>query len=45
MALKLVALAQNNMELSISKLTEMTPAPNLVGVQGQMKGVGAEVDL
>lgn len=30
MALKLVALAQNNVELNISKLTEMTPAPNLV---------------
>uniref|UniRef100_K1PN15 Epidermal growth factor receptor substrate 15-like 1 n=1 Tax=Magallana gigas TaxID=29159 RepID=K1PN15_MAGGI len=32
-ALKLVALAQNNVELNISKLTEMTPAPNLGPVE------------
>lgn len=32
-ALKLVALAQNNIELNISKLTEMTPAPNLGPVE------------
>ncbi|XP_062582033.1 epidermal growth factor receptor substrate 15-like 1, partial [Saccostrea cucullata] len=32
-ALKLVALEQNKIELSISKLTEMTPAPNLGPVE------------